>query len=213
MEEAAEERDQDVEERGRTRTRCRQRWPWRRPRIQEIERHGRRSTRGLRRESENSSRSRYGKLTRPKREPSVRPKQASDGPGEALKLTPQAINGFNEAPSTEPLLLGRLSDQKENAVLYGSYVHTSINGRNVLALVDSGNLWRSAISEDFALRLGIGTDEIRSLDTKSISTAKEGAQLHLGRVSKSSATILWSKWKIVQIQTHRNKRTHHVSQH
>ena len=49
--------------------------------------------------------------------------------------------------------------------------------RHVAALLDSGNVWRSAISKEFFLSLGYSLDDIRPLKTKTLGTAKEGSSL------------------------------------
>ena len=98
-------------------------------------------------------------------------------------------------------MIGRLAEPEEEAVLYGSYVHTQVNGRNVLALIDSGNLWRSAISEEFAARLGIDCSDLRRLEIDSISTAKEGARLDvLGETPRALQVSFGSSGKLFRFK-------------
>ena len=53
------------------------------------------------------------------------------------------------------------------------------------ALLDSGNLWRSALSPQFARKLGLGAADLREIDTKTVGTAKQGANLRvLGETRK-----------------------------
>ncbi len=50
-------------------------------------------------------------------------------------------------------------------------------GMNCDTLSDSGNLWRSVISERLAKTLGMGKHHLQPLATKAIGTAKQGADL------------------------------------
>ena len=61
----------------------------------------------------------------------------------------------------------------------GRYLPLSLDGHPCHALVDSGNLWRSVISDQFAKTLGLGTKHIRPLDQGTVGTAKEGASLRV----------------------------------
>ena len=53
----------------------------------------------------------------------------------------------------------------------------TINGTTCYALLDSGNIWRSAISYDFFTSLGLGMNDIKRLKNMSVGTAKQGEQL------------------------------------
>jgi hypothetical protein len=56
-------------------------------------------------------------------------------------------------------------------------VQVAINGRAVLALIDSRNSWRSAISEDFFFSMGFDKSDINPIAQRSHTRAKEGANL------------------------------------
>ncbi len=57
------------------------------------------------------------------------------------------------------------------------YLPIILRGTNCAALIDSGNLWRSVISEKLASTLGLGKQSIRPITTKTVGTAKAGAAL------------------------------------
>ncbi len=59
----------------------------------------------------------------------------------------------------------------------GCYLPIILRGTNCAALIDSGNLWRSVISEKLASTLGLGKQSIRPITTKTVGTAKAGAAL------------------------------------
>ncbi len=55
----------------------------------------------------------------------------------------------------------------------------------VRALIDSGNVWRSAISEDFSKALGLRPEDLRILSSTTIGTAKKGTSMEiLGETSR-----------------------------
>ncbi len=60
-----------------------------------------------------------------------------------------------------------------------------VNNVPSLALIDSGNLWHTIISEKMMNKLQIAKDELRPLSITSLSTAKEGVTLQvLGKTKK-----------------------------
>ena len=67
--------------------------------------------------------------------------------------------------------------EKDNKNAFGSYVQTLLHGVPIKALVDSGNLWRSAISDTLAKQLGFPLQQLRELPVTTIHTAKEGTEL------------------------------------
>ena len=78
------------------------------------------------------------------------------------------------------------SEEAEAAQDYCRYVHVHVGETSCSALVDSGNVWRNAISAKFMKKLGLTTDDLRPLSTKTIGTAKTGASLTvLGEVKTS----------------------------
>ena len=60
---------------------------------------------------------------------------------------------------------------------YKRYLTITLNSQPTKALVDSGNVWRSAISRRFLDSMGMGKDQLRAIETTRIGTAKKGAQL------------------------------------
>jgi hypothetical protein len=71
-------------------------------------------------------------------------------------------------------LYNRDTDQPN---VYRHHLQVAVNGKTVLALIDSGNSWRSAISEDFFFSLGFTATDITPSRQQSLTTAKEGANL------------------------------------
>ena len=60
------------------------------------------------------------------------------------------------------------------------FLPTLINGIEVLALVDSGNLWRSVVSYDLFCQLGFSKKDLQPLRNPiTLSTAKEGQELEI----------------------------------
>ena len=61
---------------------------------------------------------------------------------------------------------------------YCRYLPITIQGRPCGALIDSGNLWRSVISDRFAKQLGIKKDDLQPLSgIERLGTAKQGSHL------------------------------------
>ena len=82
---------------------------------------------------------------------------------------------------------------------YYHYVPATIGGVRCLALVDSGNVWRTAISAKFARRLGLRLDQLRPVGRTSVATAKEGAQLAvLGEPAEAVSIRLGSMASTIQ---------------
>jgi hypothetical protein len=74
---------------------------------------------------------------------------------------------------------------------YCRYLPVSIGGVNCAAPVDSGNLWRNAISEELMTQLGISRKQLLTISTTSLGTAKKGAELAvLGELPKPIALSL-----------------------
>jgi hypothetical protein len=61
--------------------------------------------------------------------------------------------------------------------LFCKYVRVSIGNSVCPALVDSGNVWRSAISADFCRQLGLAAKDLSPIHTKRLGTARSGVHL------------------------------------
>jgi hypothetical protein len=88
-----------------------------------------------------------------------------------------------------PLFLAHVSsvdDDNEGSDNFCKYLPIRINNYTCSALVDSGNIWRNAISKDFAFNhMKLTEADIRPLSTKTIGTAKDGAAMRvLGEVTQ-----------------------------
>ena len=83
-------------------------------------------------------------------------------------------------------LTQRESSYLEECTPYSSKVAATVNGTTTAALVDSGNLYRSAISVEFLQRLGLTKDDIKPTKKGGvIQTAKTGSALTiLGELRK-----------------------------
>ena len=66
---------------------------------------------------------------------------------------------------------------KEQA--YGPYVTAFLDGKPCTAMIDSGNLWRTVISKDFAVRLGLNLRKLRKTYNDVVQTAKRDAFLEI----------------------------------
>jgi hypothetical protein len=99
-------------------------------------------------------------------------------------------------PSINAAGLHHIDSDKPN--VYRHHLPVAINDKPVLALIDSGNSWRSAISEDFFLSLGFTEKDITPLKQQSLTTAKEGANLDVLGECKVKMTLTSpgnkSKW-------------------
>jgi hypothetical protein len=81
-------------------------------------------------------------------------------------------------------------DEGKVAKQYHRYLPIKVNGRRAAALVDSGNIWRSAISRQFFESLGLTTgQDLVPMKVKTIGTAKKGAYLKLLGQSKKSLQL------------------------
>ncbi len=80
----------------------------------------------------------------------------------------------NQDLPNNPIVIAQLDNKDENI---GSYVSIQLNKIPFLALVDSGNLWRNAVSESVAKKLGFRREDLRSLEVTRIATAKQNATL------------------------------------
>ena len=82
---------------------------------------------------------------------------------------------------------GSLPQQDMNrADVYCKYAPVHINGLSGMALMDSGNTWRTVISKDFAEQLGLNLQtDLKPLRCTSVGTAKEDSNLEvLGETKK-----------------------------
>ena len=80
-------------------------------------------------------------------------------------------------PSMTRLIIAQLEKDEGNDI--GSYVSIQLNKIPFLALVDSGNLWRNAVSESVAKKLGFKREQLRPLEVTRIATAKPNASLRV----------------------------------
>jgi hypothetical protein len=65
-------------------------------------------------------------------------------------------------------------------IIFVKYLPIRINNYTCSALVDSGNVWRNAISKDFALnQMKLTEADIRPLSTKTIGTAQDRASMRV----------------------------------
>jgi len=71
-------------------------------------------------------------------------------------------------------------DDNNNAATYCKYLPVIINNVKCAAFLDSGNTWRPAISLQFFDEMGLKMkSDLKSIDTKSIGTAKDNARLRV----------------------------------
>jgi hypothetical protein len=88
-----------------------------------------------------------------------------------------------------PFFLAHVSsvdDDNEGRDSFCKYLPIRINNYTCSALVDSGNIWRNAISKDFAFnQIKLTEADIRPLSTKTIRNAKDRASMRvLGEVTQ-----------------------------
>ena len=76
--------------------------------------------------------------------------------------------------------------KEERSSRYKAYVAAMIDDVCTVGMVDSGNSFRTAISKELAERLGVRTEELKTVPGKEmVGTAEDGAQLKvLGQVRK-----------------------------
>ncbi len=72
----------------------------------------------------------------------------------------------------------------------GGYVSVVVNNKPSLALIDSGNLWRTIISEKMMNKLQLNKEELRPLSITALSTSKEDPK-SLGGNKERRKTIYW----------------------
>ena len=72
----------------------------------------------------------------------------------------------------------KISDDSRAIKLQAHYVPVNIQGCSELALLDTGNTYRSAISEEFFWLLGFGPQDLRPLRV-SVQTAQAGSTLQV----------------------------------
>jgi hypothetical protein len=77
-------------------------------------------------------------------------------------------------------------DDNEGSDSFCKYLPIHINNYTCSAFVDSGNIWRNAISKDFSFnQMKLTKADIRPLSTKTIATAKDGASMRvLGEITR-----------------------------
>jgi hypothetical protein len=108
-------------------------------------------------------------------------------PSEQAKRSPDPLCPLKT--TDVPFFLAHVSsvdDDKEGSNSFCKYLPIRINNYTCSTLVDSGNIWRNAISKDFALNhMKLTEADIRPLSTKTIGTAKDGASMRvLGEVTR-----------------------------
>jgi hypothetical protein len=82
-----------------------------------------------------------------------------------------AINFVKEGENVESVNFVSSPDR------YCRYVPVTFDAVSCTALVDSGNVWRNAISDTFLTRLGLDLDDLRPLPQTKVRTAKDGADM------------------------------------
>ena len=97
-------------------------------------------------------------------------------PGESTR--PPQTNQASCSPSHSDLAVHALQSSTSDSS-YCKYLLVKIGEVAGVALIDSGNTWRSIISRQFAIKLGLNlnSDIVRVKDVDSLGTAKEGADL------------------------------------
>jgi hypothetical protein len=75
--------------------------------------------------------------------------------------------------------IASLSEEDNAAANYCKYINCSLGPLSVPALVDSGNVWRSVMSERLLKKLGLGPDDLQPLSISKIQMAKMGASLEI----------------------------------
>jgi hypothetical protein len=88
-----------------------------------------------------------------------------------------------------PFFLSHVSsvdDENKGSDSFCKYLPICINNYTCSALVDSSNIWRNAISKDFAYsQMKLNEADICPLSTKTLGTAKDGASMRvLGEVTQ-----------------------------
>lgn len=83
----------------------------------------------------------------------------------------------------KPSFLAAMTEKHSSS--YCKYLPITINDVSCSALLDSGNVWRSAISQDFLHKLGLNVTHLRPLPNLRITTAKNNSALNvLGELTK-----------------------------
>jgi hypothetical protein len=87
----------------------------------------------------------------------------------------------DQRPQSENLIVSNVqSREKKETSSYCRYLPVKINDVTCAALVDSGNLWRNAISKGFFEKLGLKKEDLRPVaGAKSVGTAKTGEGLRV----------------------------------
>jgi hypothetical protein len=119
--------------------------------------------------------------TSPGDQPKTPPTQAKRSPDPLFPLKTTDVPFFlAHVPSVD--------DDNEGSDSFCKYLPIRINNYTCSSLVDSGNIWRNAISKDFAFnQIKLTEADIRPLSTKTIGTAKDGASMSVGRGHSTSA--------------------------
>ncbi len=95
----------------------------------------------------------------------------------------------------------RMSKLNKRPSACGGYVSIVVNNVPSLALIDSGNLWCTIISEKVMNKLQVKKEELRPLSITSLSTAKEGATLQvLGETKKDVKLVIGSSYKLFYLR-------------
>ena len=90
------------------------------------------------------------------------------------------FSNFNETLANLSCLPDRLNAvSSPPANLYCKFALVSIRNKSGVALIDSGNTWRSVISEDFANTLGFSSCNLKPIPITTVGTAKHNSTLHV----------------------------------
>ena len=73
--------------------------------------------------------------------------------------------------------IAQAGHEEVTAASYCKYIPVKVGKVTCAALVDSGNIWRTAISGDFFRSLGFGPNDLRPIPLKELGTAKKDAAL------------------------------------
>jgi hypothetical protein len=105
---------------------------------------------------------------------------STTGAQETRQQAPAGIKVAEQQPDDNTLLAhiqrAHLSDEVA-AQEYCRYLPVKLANTKCAALIDSGNLWRNAISTELLAKLNIPISTLKPVSTKTLGTAKKGAQL------------------------------------
>ncbi len=78
----------------------------------------------------------------------------------------------------DPYVIASLDSKTAMETDYKHYLPITIKGHKCRAIIDSGNRWRSVISEEFATKIGISTSQIRPIEGRPVvATAQKGSEI------------------------------------